>query len=51
MTSSDIKLLFQVVDENYDGDISYGEFSKYICSIHGDKKIDDPDHVLYDVAD
>jgi Ca2+-binding EF-hand superfamily protein len=30
MTSSDIKLLFQVVDDNNDGRISYGEFSKYV---------------------
>lgn len=51
MTLSEVKLMFQVVDENNDGALSYGEFSKYVGSIHGNKKIDNADHVLFVVAD
>ena len=51
MTSSDMQLLFQVIDENNDGQVSYGEFTKYVSSIHSEKKIDDQSHVLYAVCE
>ena len=47
MTGAEISLLYQVIDENQDDMVSYGEFAKHIASIHSTKKIDNTDHPLY----
>jgi hypothetical protein len=51
VTNAEIRMLYQVIDENQDGMVSYGEFAKHIASIHSTKKIDNADHILFTPLD
>ena len=51
VTNAEIRMLYQVIDENQDGMVSYGEFAKHIASIHSTKKIDNADHPLFTPMD